>query len=85
MRKSLLAIAAVFSFLIATSGGAISGPYPFGDEPYRLDWGTDPQIQSGCWKWNWQLYQWNDYCAVYMHPKAFMYPRGSRVVLRSKG
>jgi hypothetical protein len=48
MQRSLLAIAAAFSFLIATSGGAISGPYPFGDAPYTLNWGSYPQIESGC-------------------------------------
>ncbi|MEH2568951.1 hypothetical protein [Bradyrhizobium sp. AZCC 2289] len=85
MQKSLLAIAAAFSFLIATSGGAISGPYPFGDAPYTLNWGSYPQIESGCWKWNWQQDQWNDYCAVYVHPKAYMYPRSARAVLRTKG
>lgn len=79
--KKLLGAAAVFvTFGLSTA--AHSGPYPFGDEPYRLDWGYDPQIQSGCWKWNWQQHQWNDYCPVYVHPKAYMYPR---VVLRTKG
>ena len=85
MQKSLLAIAAAVSFLIATSGGAVSGPYRFGDEPYRLNWGYDPQIESGCRKWNWQQYLWNDTCPIYVHPKAYMYPRSSRVVLRTKG
>ena len=85
MQKSLLAIAAAFSFLIATSGGAISGPYPFGDEPHTLNWGYYPAIESGCWKWNWQQSQYNDHCPVYVHPKAYMYPRSSRVVLRTKG
>jgi len=50
MKKSLLAIAAAFSFLIATGGGAISGPYPFGDGPYTLNWGPYPQIENSCWK-----------------------------------
>jgi hypothetical protein len=85
MQKSLLAIAAGFSLLIATSGAAISGPYPFGDEPYTLNWGYYPQIEKACWKWNWQLYEYNDHCPVYVHPKAYMYPRSSRVVLRTKG
>ena len=85
MQKSLLAIiATAFSLLVLSSSGAVSGPYPFGDEPYRLNWEFDPEIQTGCWKWNWQNYQWNDYCAVYVRPKAYMYPRSSRVVLRSK-
>jgi len=47
--------------------------------------GYDPEIQSGCWKWNWQQYHWNNHCPVYVHPKAYMYPRSPRVVLRTKG
>jgi len=84
MRKSLLAVVATSSFLMAGSGGAISGSYPFGDEPYTLNWGYYQQIESGCWKWNWQQYQYNDHCPVYVHPRAYMYPR-SPVVLRAKG
>jgi hypothetical protein len=84
MQKTLLAIAAAFSCLIATSGGAISAPYAFGDEPYTLNWGYYSQIEKGCWRWNWQQYQYNDTCPVYVHPKAYMYPR-SNVVLRTKG
>ncbi len=81
MPKSLFAtIAAAFSVFVLAS----SGPYPFGDEPYRLNWGYDPEIQSGCWKWNWQQYHWDDHCPVYVRPKAHMYPRSSRPVLRSR-
>jgi hypothetical protein len=86
MKKSGFAIAAAaFSMMVLSTGAAYSGPYPFGDEPYRLNLWYDPEIASGCWKWNWQLHHWNDYCAVYVHPKAYMYPRSSRVVLRSRG
>jgi hypothetical protein len=86
MQKSLFAIVAALIFGALSSGGAqAAGPYPFGDEPYTLSWGSYRQIESGCWKWNWQQYFWNDYCAVYEHPKAYMYPRSSRVVLHSKG
>ena len=86
MTRSLFAIfAAAFSVLVLSSNGASSAPYRFGDEPYRLNWSYDPQIESGCWKWNWQQYQWNDHCPVYVNPKAYMYPRSSRTVLRSKG
>jgi len=81
MRKPLFAMVAAFMFL--SSGSAYAGSYPFGDEPYRLDWGYDPQIQSGCLKWNWQQYHWNNYCPAYVQPKAYMYPR--RTVLRVKG
>jgi hypothetical protein len=86
MQKSFLAILATAgSILIFSTSGAISGTYPFGDEPYTLNWGYYPETQSGCWRWNWQQHGWDDYCAVYVHPKAYMYPRSSRVVLRSKG
>ena len=84
MQKSLLAAAAV-SFVVLSSSVAYSGPYPFGDEPYRLNWGYDPQMEAGCLKWNWQQYHWQDTCPVYVHPKAYMYPRSSRAVLRTKG
>ena len=84
MQKSLLAAAAV-SIVMLSSSVAYSGPYPFGDEPYRLNWGYDPQMEAGCLKWNWQQYHWQDTCPVYVHPKAYMYPRSSRVVLRTKG
>jgi hypothetical protein len=86
MQRSLFAIVATaLSVLVVSSGGASAGPYPFGDEPYRLNWGYDPQIQAGCWKWNWQQHHWDDHCAVYVHPKAYMHPRSSRAVLRSRG
>jgi|SoiMethySBSTD1v2_1073268.scaffolds.fasta_scaffold217232_2 hypothetical protein len=86
MQRNMLAMAAAaFSLILLSTGSAQSGPYPFGNEPYRLDWVYEPAIASGCWKWNWQQHQWNDHCPRYVHPKAFMYPHSSRVVLRSKG
>jgi len=86
MRRFALAMATTaFSMIVLSTGSAQAGPYPFGDEPYRLDWVYDPGVASGCFKWNWQQHQWNDYCPRYVHPKAFMYPRASRVVLRTKG
>lgn len=86
MRNSAFAIAAACVLAsVISAGSAQAGPYPFGDQPYRLNWGYDPEIESGCWKWNWQLHQWNDHCPRYVQPKAYMYPRSSRVVLRSKG
>jgi hypothetical protein len=86
MRKSLYAIvAAGFSAVLLSGNLAHAGPYPFGDEPYTLNWDYYPQVQSGCWRWNWQQYQWNDTCPVYINPKAYMYhPRGG-AVLRSRG
>ena len=74
MQKSLLAIAAAFSFLIATSGSAISGPYAFGDEPHTLSWGYYPQIEGGCWKWNWQQYQYNDHLPGLRAPEGLHVP-----------
>jgi len=47
MQKSLLAIFA--TVMVLSSGSVQAGPYPFGDEPYRLDWGYGPQIQPTCW------------------------------------
>ncbi len=86
MRKSFLAIiASAFSVLLLSANAAYSGTYPFGDEPYRLNWGYDPAVESGCLKWNWQQYGWDDYCPVYIHPKAYMYPRSSRAIVRAKG
>ena len=85
MTNSFFAMLAAASVLLLSGGSAYSGHYAFGDEPYRLNWGVDPEIQSGCWKWNWQQYQWDDYCPVYVYPKAYMYPRSSRVILRTKG
>ena len=89
MQKSLLALAAALSIsALSTSAaysGTYSGTYPFGDPPYRLNWGYDPAVELGCLKWNWQQYLWNDYCAVFVHPKAYMYPRSSRAILRTRG
>ena len=42
MQKFLFAIFA--TVMVLSGGSANAGPYPFGDEPYRLDWGYDPQI-----------------------------------------
>ena len=81
MQRSLFAIiTAAFSVALLSGSGAHAGGYPFGDEPYRLNWGYDPAVESGCLKWNWQQYQWNDTCPVYIHPKAYMRPRATHVV-----
>jgi hypothetical protein len=60
--------------------------YQLGDPPYwpgGHNW--EPAVASGCWKWNWQQRSWYDHCPAYVHPKAFMYSRGtSRVVLHTK-
>jgi len=86
MRKSFLVIAATaFAVSTLTVDSAHSGPYPFGDPPYTLNWDSYPQIESGCWKWNWQQYHWDNYCPAYVNPKAYMYPRSRPVVLRTKG
>jgi hypothetical protein len=88
MQKSLLAIsAAAVSAMLLSTAPASSQPYPyaFGDTPYTLNWWYYPQIQTGCWKWNWQQYFWNDYCPAYIEPKAYMYHPHSRAVLRTRG
>jgi hypothetical protein len=86
MQKSFSAIiATAAAIVVLSSTAARCGDYPFGDPPYRLDYVVEPQIESGCWKWNWQLYQWQDRCPVYVHPKAYMFSGSSRVVLRTKG
>ena len=81
MQKSLFAVFA--AVMVLSGGSAYAGPYPYGDEPYRLDWGYDPQFQSGCLKWNWQQYQWNDLLPIYVQSKAYMYP--GRQSFTSKG
>jgi hypothetical protein len=81
MQKSLFAIIAV---TVLSGTGAIAQPYPFGDQPYRLNWAYDPKLASGCLKWNWQEYQWNDFCPVYVYPKTYMHPRSAHVVFPTK-
>lgn len=86
MKRHILAFVAVAStaaFLSANKAQA--GSYPFGDEPYRLNWGYDPEIESGCWKWNWQQHQWDDHCPRYIQPKAYMYRGSVRTVVRTRG
>jgi hypothetical protein len=86
MQRSLLAITAVMAVMGWTNAAySENGPYPFGDAPYRLDFGPDPQVESGCLRWNWQQYQWNDYCAVYVQPKAYMHPRYKRSPVQVRG
>jgi len=83
MQKSLGAIfaAAVTALLLSGSATSAAGAYPFGDEPYWLDWGYGPAVESDCLRWNWQQYHWNNTCPVYIHPKAYMYPRATHLVL----
>ena len=70
MQKSLFAIVtAAFAVTVLSGTGAHAGPYPYGDQPYRLNWQYNPEIASGCLKWNWQEYQWNDSCPVYVYPE----------------
>jgi hypothetical protein len=85
MQKSIWAGVIAVSVMVPCTSSAQSGPYPFGDTPYRLNWEYNPEIQSGCWKWNWQQYQWDDHCPVFVNPKAYMYPRARRAALRVKG
>ena len=84
MKKILFATVATALFVFS-SGSAYCGSYPFGDPPYRLDFGDDPRVDSGCLRWNWQQYQWEDHCPVYVYPKAYMYPRFPGPVLHTRG
>ena len=45
MQKPLFAIFA--AVMVLSGGSAYAGPYPYGDEPYRLDWGYDPPDPVG--------------------------------------
>ncbi len=47
MLKSYFAVIVAAVGLLGSSGAAQSGPYPFGDEPYRLDWYYEPEIKRG--------------------------------------
>ena len=85
MQKSIWAGVTAVLIMVPCASSAQSVTYPFGDPPYRLNWEYNPEIQSGCWKWNWQQYQWDDHCPIYVTPKAYMYPRSSRAALRVKG
>ena len=86
MSRSCLAVfVAAICLVVASPAGAQSRPYPFGEPPYRIDSYYEPEIANGCWKWNWQQHQWDNYCPVYVQPKAFMYPRTLGAVLRTKG
>ncbi|QUS39177.1 hypothetical protein RPMA_10240 [Tardiphaga alba] len=78
--KSLIGAVVLAGCLSAGSAHA------FGDRPYwpGLGYEYEPQIASGCWKWNWQQHSWYDHCPVYVRPKANMYSRG-RSVLRVRG
>jgi hypothetical protein len=84
MLRSYLAIGAAAVGLMASPAAAQS-VYPFGDPPYRLDWTYEPETANGCWRWNWQQYQWDNFCPTYIQPKAYMHPRTARAVLRTKG
>jgi len=62
----------------------VTGAFAFGDQPYLSGLADEPEVTSGCWRWNWQQHGWYDHCPRYVHPKAYMYPR-ARVVLRTRG
>lgn len=86
MQKAILTLLAAVAVLSISNGAVRAGTYPFGDPPYRLDFWYDPQVESDCLKWNWQQYQWEDHCPVYVHPKAYMYyGRYRHAVVRTKG
>ena len=83
MRKFLFAMVWAVSLATFSNRAAYSETYPFGDPPYLLDFTYDPRVGTGCLKWQWQQYLWKDYCPVYVHPKAYMHPRGA--ALRTRG
>src|SRR3954451_20562414 len=83
--KKMQATAVISLMVVFLSSAAYSRSYRYGDQSYRLDWGTEPQIETACWRWNWQLHHWNNYCPAYVQPKAFMYPRSRHVLLRTRG
>jgi hypothetical protein len=83
MTKPILKILSALTFVAMTIGS--SNAMAFGEEPYWPGIGREPAIESGCWRWNWQQHAWYEHCPVYVSPKAYMYPRSSRVVLRTRG
>lgn len=92
MRTSVMTtLVGAVSIFIFSAGSALSGTYApgeayrFGTPPYTLNLDYYPQIETGCWKWNWQQHQWDDHCPAYVNPKAYMNPRSRPVVLRTRG
>jgi hypothetical protein len=76
-RRALILAAFAATFAVP-SGRA----HAFGDVPDNY---FDPAVDVGCWRWNWQQHAFYDVCPVYVHPKAYMYPRRAHAVLRTKG
>jgi len=74
----IFAFVALTAIFVAPSGKA----HAFGDMP---DSYFDPLIDVGCWRWNWYQHANYNVCPVYVHPKAYMFPRRSPVALRVKG
>ena len=83
MTKAIFKTLSALAFVAAVVGS--SDAMAFGEEPYWPGIGREPAIESGCWRWNWQQHSWYEHCPVYVQPKAYMYPRSSRVVLRTRG
>jgi hypothetical protein len=83
MTKPIFKTLSVLAFVVAVVGS--SDAMAFGEEPYWPGIGREPAIESGCWRWNWQQHSWYEHCPVYVRPKAYMYPRLSRVALRTRG
>ncbi len=77
--KAAVYVTVLLSCLFAGSAHA------FGDRPYWPGFANEyePEIASGCWKWNWQQHSWYDHCPLYVRPKAYMFSRtGSALRLR---
>lgn len=76
--RKFLILAAFATIFVAPAGRALA----LGDAP---DTYFDPGVDVGCWKWNWYQHAYYDVCPVYVHPKAYMYPRRVHAAVRVKG
>lgn len=76
--RSVLILPILVAALLIPAGRALA----LGDAP---DTSFDPAIDAGCLQWNWYQHAYYNVCPVYLHPKAYMYPRRVGAALRVKG
>jgi hypothetical protein len=76
--RSVLILPILVAALLIPAGRA----FAWGDAPSRQ---FDSAIDASCWKWNWYQHAYYNVCPVYLHPKAYMYPRHIGAALRVKG
>jgi len=70
MQKSFVAIvAAAFRSCCQAAGR----PYPYGDEPYTLNWDSYPRSKR-LLKWNCSSINGTTPAPSYVHPKAYLFP-----------